>query len=514
MTRSLRTGVIAVAALAASFALTACGSDDAEKDAGADTSASATPGAGGQGCGEWRGLAEDAGALEGAWVGLTDGRHVTVSIAARKVALVADKSVCQGDVKDMGGEPMLALKCTDGGTERTMGAIDSVDGSKLVVSWDGGAKDTLAKAEAGELPERHALAPRPGRPCPRCPRRRSTAIRGPAPVGPPRPEAPCRRGRRRTRRGRSQPSARTLLTRVEPPRSSRARVNSSSASRSSAAPGAPPDRRPVSCRRPSGWACPSGPPRPPRAASRAAAAPVPPWRPSRWPGSAPRPTRRRRAPDRPTGRQMGLQDHRGPAQLGQRVLGVGGGGPGDARRPGSCWAVASASCHATRASRVAISASRTSSLSRDAGSAYRSTTVAATVVHRRPGSASSCRPSCRPGRLVEGVRDHREESADEGQHDAFGDGLRPVVAGHAEQEDDVRGDADLADRVAGPHQRVHKPQAQITARSAESRASGCAVCTIAVASPTDQGAAEASGGAGVRPGSAGRITMTAVIGAQ
>ncbi|MGW1295617.1 hypothetical protein [Streptomyces sp. NPDC002533] len=152
MTRSLRTGAIAVAALAASFALTACGSDDASKDSGADASASATPGAGGgEGAGD-SGGGVDAAALEGTWVGLTDGKNVTVSIAARKVALVADQSVCQGDVKDMGGEPMLALKCTDGGTDRTMGAIDSVDGSKLVVSWDGGAKDTLTKAEAGKLP--------------------------------------------------------------------------------------------------------------------------------------------------------------------------------------------------------------------------------------------------------------------------------------------------------------------------------------------------------------------------
>ncbi|MFE6702099.1 hypothetical protein [Streptomyces sp. NPDC057718] len=153
MTRSLRTGAIAVAALAASFALTACGSDDAAKDSGTDASASATPGAGGgEDSGESAGSSVDAAALEGTWVGLTDGKNVTVSIAARQVALVADQSVCQGEVKDMGGEPMLALKCTDGGTDRTMGAIDSVDGSKLVVSWDGGAKDTLAKAEAGKLP--------------------------------------------------------------------------------------------------------------------------------------------------------------------------------------------------------------------------------------------------------------------------------------------------------------------------------------------------------------------------
>ncbi len=152
MTRSLRTGAVAVAALAASFALTACGGD-ANKDSGADASASATPGAGG---GEDSGAsgsgAVDAAALEGTWVGLTEGKNVTVSVASRQVALVADQSVCQGEVKDMGGEPMLALKCTGGSTDRTMGAIDAVDGSKLVVSWDGGVKDTFTKAEAGKLP--------------------------------------------------------------------------------------------------------------------------------------------------------------------------------------------------------------------------------------------------------------------------------------------------------------------------------------------------------------------------
>ncbi|WP_069756190.1 hypothetical protein [Streptomyces sp. EN16] len=154
MTSSLRTGAVAVAVLAAALALTACGSDDAGKDSGADSAASATPGGGGDnGSGESAGSgATDAAALEGTWVGLTDAKNVTVSIAGGKVALVADQSVCQGDVKDMGGEPMLALKCTGGSTDRTMGAIDSVDGTKLVLSWDGGVKDTLTKADPGKLP--------------------------------------------------------------------------------------------------------------------------------------------------------------------------------------------------------------------------------------------------------------------------------------------------------------------------------------------------------------------------
>ncbi|MEU3436280.1 hypothetical protein [Streptomyces sp. NPDC006863] len=153
MTSSPRTGAIAVAALAASFTLVACGSDDAPKDSGADAPASAAPGTGDGGSGESGGSTVGAAALEGTWAGLTDGRNVTVSISSGKVALVADRSVCQGDVREMDGAPMLALKCTDGGgADRTMGAIDSVDGSKLVVSWDSGAEDTLTKADPGRLP--------------------------------------------------------------------------------------------------------------------------------------------------------------------------------------------------------------------------------------------------------------------------------------------------------------------------------------------------------------------------
>ncbi|MEV4880823.1 hypothetical protein [Streptomyces cyaneofuscatus] len=148
MTRFVRTGGVVVAALAASLALTACGSDDdAGKGSGSDAGSSAAPGDG-QGSGD---AGADAAALEGTWVELTDSKNVTVSIAAGKVALVADQAVCQGDVKDM-GEVMLALKCTGGADDRTMGAIESNDGKKLVLSWGGGLKDTLSKAAPGKLP--------------------------------------------------------------------------------------------------------------------------------------------------------------------------------------------------------------------------------------------------------------------------------------------------------------------------------------------------------------------------
>lgn len=152
MNRFVRTGAAVTAALVAALALTACGSDDksdSNKDAaggsGAQEPASAAPSEGGDAGGS------DAAALEGTWAGLTEGRAVALSVAAGKVALVADQHVCQGDVKDM-GKVMLSLKCADGNTDRTMGSIKSNDGKTLVVSWDAGAQDTLTRTDPGKLP--------------------------------------------------------------------------------------------------------------------------------------------------------------------------------------------------------------------------------------------------------------------------------------------------------------------------------------------------------------------------
>ncbi|MEE1738110.1 hypothetical protein [Streptomyces sp. BE147] len=152
MIRFVRTGAVVAAGLTAALALTACGSDSdgGDKDKAAGAGQSAAPGGGAEnGSGDSAG--KDAASLEGTWAGLTDGKAVALSVASGKVALVADQAVCQGEVKDM-GEPMLSLKCSDGGTERTMGSIGSNDGKTLVVSWEGGAKDTLAKTEPGKMP--------------------------------------------------------------------------------------------------------------------------------------------------------------------------------------------------------------------------------------------------------------------------------------------------------------------------------------------------------------------------
>ncbi|MFD9499817.1 hypothetical protein [Streptomyces sp. NPDC060035] len=149
MDRLVRSGVVFAAGLVAALTLTACGSgDDSGKAKNSDAGQSATPGAGTEDSGE---PGADAAALDGTWAGLSGGKAVALSVASGKVALVADQHVCQGDVKDM-GKVMLALSCTDGNTDRTMGSIESNDGRTLVVSWDAGAKDTLTKTDTGKLP--------------------------------------------------------------------------------------------------------------------------------------------------------------------------------------------------------------------------------------------------------------------------------------------------------------------------------------------------------------------------
>jgi hypothetical protein len=142
---------IAVTGLAAALVLTGCTSDS-DKGGGTDkdtatTTAPSTSGEDGSGSSP----AVDTGSeLEGTWAGLTDGKAVALSVKSGKAALVADQHVCQGSVQKM-GEPMLALTCIDGNTDRAMGRIESNNGTTLVISW-GAKKDSLTKADGDTVP--------------------------------------------------------------------------------------------------------------------------------------------------------------------------------------------------------------------------------------------------------------------------------------------------------------------------------------------------------------------------
>ncbi|MGW3624378.1 hypothetical protein [Streptomyces sp. NPDC000880] len=142
MHKRVRTSV-AAAGLVAALALTGCGSGGGA-DAGKDTKTSAAPTQAGDG-------ATGSGSIEGAWTGVTDGKAVALTVSGKTAAVIADGHVCTGEVMDH-GKPMLSLKCADGNTDRSMGSIESNDGTTLVVSWGAGAKDTLTKTDPAKLP--------------------------------------------------------------------------------------------------------------------------------------------------------------------------------------------------------------------------------------------------------------------------------------------------------------------------------------------------------------------------
>ncbi|MFD4940999.1 hypothetical protein ACFWNT_00295 [Streptomyces sp. NPDC058409] len=146
MREVVRTGAVIIAGLVTAAALTGCSSDGRKSDPDGGSGAAKS----GQAPGDSDSGA-DAAALEGGWAGKTDGKAVVLSVASGKAVLVTEQRACTGTVKDM-GKVMLALKCADGDTDRTMGSIVSNDGKTVVVSWDGGTKDTLAKTEPGAIP--------------------------------------------------------------------------------------------------------------------------------------------------------------------------------------------------------------------------------------------------------------------------------------------------------------------------------------------------------------------------
>lgn len=156
MRKLVRTGAVVATGLLTALALTGCGSDSDKGDTDGSSGSTATPApAGGDGSGSSAGGEDGAAtgglkALEGAWAGQTDGKAVVLSVASGKAVVVADSHVCSGSAKGA-DQVTLELKCADGDTDRTAGAVESNDGKTLVVSWDGGTKDTLGKTDADSL---------------------------------------------------------------------------------------------------------------------------------------------------------------------------------------------------------------------------------------------------------------------------------------------------------------------------------------------------------------------------
>ncbi|MEU6683759.1 hypothetical protein [Streptomyces sp. NPDC046832] len=157
---SRRSGAVRVAAAAAGLAgvlvLSACSSDGDSGDDSASSpapSASSSAGAGDSGSGS--GSGESAGGeLAGSWLATTDGKAVALVITGKQAALFGTGgSVCSGTAGEESGMRMIRLKCTDGSKDRATGMVDSVTGSSLKVTWEGGlGAETYRKAEGGKLP--------------------------------------------------------------------------------------------------------------------------------------------------------------------------------------------------------------------------------------------------------------------------------------------------------------------------------------------------------------------------
>lgn len=154
MRKLVRTGAVVATGLLTALALTGCGSDNDKPDADKGSGSTATPApAGSDSSSTGGGDAASTGgleALEGAWAGQTDGKAVVLSVASGKAVVVADSHVCSGNAKGA-DKVTLQLKCADGDADRTSGTVESNDGKTVVVSWDGGTKDSLGKTDAGSL---------------------------------------------------------------------------------------------------------------------------------------------------------------------------------------------------------------------------------------------------------------------------------------------------------------------------------------------------------------------------
>ncbi|WP_399089096.1 hypothetical protein ACGH2B_15540 [Streptomyces sp. BBFR2] len=137
---------IAGAAALAAMLLSGCGSSSSEdKPATPESSAPSAPDAGSKPSGD--------AALEGAWETKEGGDPLILVFKNGTAALSrGHEAGCLGKVESMAGLSMVALKCTDGDTSRTMGRLKpGADGKSLTVTWKGGPTEKYQRAEDGKV---------------------------------------------------------------------------------------------------------------------------------------------------------------------------------------------------------------------------------------------------------------------------------------------------------------------------------------------------------------------------
>lgn len=156
VTYSRRCTWAAAAALAGALALAGCSDDGGGSGGRTSPSPSATAtadtgGADGTGGSPSASVTGDAASLEGSWLGTADGEAVVLMVTGAKAALYATGgTVCSGSTGEQAGARTIHLTCASGKKTRTTGTVDSVNGSTLRVTWQGGAgQETYTKAESG-----------------------------------------------------------------------------------------------------------------------------------------------------------------------------------------------------------------------------------------------------------------------------------------------------------------------------------------------------------------------------
>ncbi|WP_395572890.1 hypothetical protein [Streptomyces sp. BK79] len=149
--------------LAGALALTAC-TDGGDSDdgsgggnggsTGGGTSSAAPSASASAGTDGGTGGSPSSGELEGSWLATTDGQAVALMVTGDKAALFATGgTVCSGTAEEDAGTRTLRLKCTDGSDDRATGTVESVSGTSLKVTWQGGlGEETYTKSEGGSLP--------------------------------------------------------------------------------------------------------------------------------------------------------------------------------------------------------------------------------------------------------------------------------------------------------------------------------------------------------------------------
>lgn len=156
--RNVRIGT-AAAGLVAALVLTGCSSDggdgeDEGKDKGSSSAGSSagsdgseTPGEGGGDSGADSGAKD--GSSEGSWVATADGNPLALVIAGKQATLLGENVLCSGTAAG----DAIKLKCAKGDSGRTEGTVESVNGTSMTVSWQGGSEDQFTRTKGGKLPE-------------------------------------------------------------------------------------------------------------------------------------------------------------------------------------------------------------------------------------------------------------------------------------------------------------------------------------------------------------------------